>query len=86
MWRTADEEFSGLNGMFMRTNTCLVEVFDGRPSRRYSTNALATAGSSGSVRRLGKMKTLEPSSAVHAVGNLGQEKSHPTSCTGTSVT
>ena len=33
----------------MRTNTCLVGVFGGRPSRRYNASALAAAGSSGSV-------------------------------------
>ena len=34
IWRIDDEAFSGWKGIFMRTNTCLVGVFGGRPLRR----------------------------------------------------
>ena len=34
IWRTADDALSGPNGIVMRTNTCLVGVFGGRPLRR----------------------------------------------------
>lgn len=39
-----------MNGIFMRTNTCLVGVLGGRPSRSHSASALATAGSKGSAK------------------------------------